>query len=138
MRYIILLLIACLSTTSLGFLFEKEKKTFTLANCEKPPQFKFTCCVYDQIEDSVKVNEWVSQAVLEQKMQTSVRGRATPCDSLGVGIYKNVTYSYGQSSKCDEKSPLYLSKGETVPNMTLPQLCKLKTKSDKVDYLGAV
>jgi len=134
MKYIVALLSIFLYLTSFGFLFQKEKKTFTLANCEKPPQYKFTCCVYDQMEDGVKVNEWVSQAVLNKKMQTSTRGRSNPCDSLGVGIYKNVTYSYGQSKKCDASSPIYLSKGETIPKMKLPALCKLKTKSDVVEY----
>lgn len=134
MKYLIACLGFFLATTSYGYLFQKEKTTFALAACKAKPQMKYTCCVYDQIEDGIKINEWVSKKILDKKKRTSSRGRANACDSLGIGIYQNVTYSYGGSSKCDAKSPIYKSKGEVIAKATLPALCKLETNSDEVEY----
>src|SRR3989339_1125555 len=101
-----------------------KKKSFVQAACEKNEKVAYTCCLYDQMEDSTKINQWVANTRLAQAKKSCASGGSNPCDCLGVGVHDGMTYTYEGSDKCLENSPVFSKKGEVSPTETVAALCK--------------
>lgn len=114
--------------------WDKEKKGFVQAACEKNEKVAYTCCLYDQMEDSTKVTQWVANTRLAQAKKTCMGGGSNPCDCLGTGVHNSMTYSYEGSDMCVANSPVFVKKGEVSPTETMAALCKVQTASEAVTY----
>lgn len=111
-----------------------KKSGFVQANCKEKQTVGYTCCLYNQMEDSTNVNEWVSNERLLRAKKTCSSGGSNPCDCLGVGVHDGMTYSYSGSDMCFANSPVFVKKGETSPTDTVASICKVETASAEVDF----